>query len=359
MNKPQKENSGLWFWVLFVIMLYVFLCRPVTAAFRQRTEPTPAPVQAVTPSPVPTPVPTPVVTPSPTPVITPAPTPAPTPKPTPSPTPTPVPTPVETYGWEYCSPLGSAYSLGGRNLIVSIFLSGLDYAWTWDVNNYRDNILAYNSLYHLSVACSWLTEQAQRYEETPVFYYDWSVYSDLYYEAHLPLTLAVEDFSAEYYGICDFIHTSVDIDALMSKYDAGNVVFLVWINNPPDSGLYSWAWAANEETRLYPYEFCKLFIYFDSTEIWPADIAHEILHCYGARDLYMVGSPSITQQYVDYLDRIDSDDIMRMVLEPKTGYALQDRIANSFSPVDAYYVGLTDYCDDVVTFGLGESEFLH
>jgi hypothetical protein len=288
------------------------------------------------------------------------------PSPTPTPTPrisyvrpTPAPTPEQTNGWELFSELGSAYKLNGTTLIVSIFASDPNYSWRWDVNNGRDNALAYDSLNSLGVACGWLTRQANKYGATPYFYYDWSVYNDLFYEAYLDTDMTQQTFFLGIYTETEkFIHNSIDSDALMRKYGAGNVVYLVFVNDPSGYKINSRAYPISVDSQMrYPYEFCTLFIYEGDYRLWPGAIAHEILHCFGAPDLYMVTSTEITQQYADYQNRICSNDIMRVTFDPNTGEVYYDRIVNEISEIDAYYLGLRSYCADVAAWSLGKSAF--
>ncbi len=78
--------------------------------------------------------------------------------------------------------------------------------------------------------------------------------------------------------------------------------------------------------------------------------AHEILHLFGAPDLYEARQ-GITQEYVDHLEKTDSRDIM---FNSYRGDWDSGRV--TFSELDAYYTGLTDRCEDVETYGLPKSQ---
>lgn len=262
--------------------------------------------------------------------------------------------PEESRGWELFSENGSANVLNGTNLIVSVFVSDSDYSWQWDANGYADNTLAYNSLNNLSIACNCIIQEANRYGANPNFYYDWSENPDLYYETHLSVHTTGQDTSSIYYAVAEYINTTIDSDALMRKYGAGNVVYLLFINTPSGYKINSGSYNLNDESALYPYEFCTMFIHEGDYELWPAAIAHEILHCYGAHDLYMVTSSAITQEYVDYQESSKTNDIMRVTFDPYTGEVYYDRIVNELSELDAYYVGLTSSSSDVDEWSLGK-----
>ena len=81
-----------------------------------------------------------------------------------------------------------------------------------------------------------------------------------------------------------------------------------------------------------------------------ASCAHEILHCFGAYDLYY-SSAEIPQSYVDYCNNTHSNDIMFTVNSGKD-------ISVLFTDLDAYYVGLIDYCSEVERWGLVKSSHL-
>lgn len=262
--------------------------------------------------------------------------------------------PGESKGWELFSENGSANALNGTNLIVSVFVSDPDYSWQWDVNDYADNNLAYHSLNNLSIACSWITQEASRYGANPVFYYDWSEYPDLYYEANLSVRMTSQNWGDIYQATTNYINTTIDSDALMRKYGAGNVVYLLFVNTPPGYEINSGSFNLNDGSAPYPYEFCTMFIHEGDYELWPAAIAHEILHCYGAHDLYMVTSSAITQEYVDYQENSKTNDIMRVTFDPDTSEVYYDRIVNELSELDAYYVGLTSTNADVDAWSLGK-----
>ena len=78
-----------------------------------------------------------------------------------------------------------------------------------------------------------------------------------------------------------------------------------------------------------------------------ATFAHEILHCFGAYDLYYA-SKTIPQAYVDYCKQSNSKDIMYTI-------NLGKEIRMTFTELCAYYVGLIDTCETVEIWGLGKS----
>lgn len=75
------------------------------------------------------------------------------------------------------------------------------------------------------------------------------------------------------------------------------------------------------------------------------------MHCFGAVDLY-AASDYVTQAHVDHLRAIRSNDIMFSI-----DYRDPDHIGESFSDLDAYYLGLVMYNADQQAYGLRRSSF--
>ena len=75
-----------------------------------------------------------------------------------------------------------------------------------------------------------------------------------------------------------------------------------------------------------------------------------MMHCFGAHDLYYANE-FIPSEYVEHLESIYTNDIMYTVCDSK-------EIFNDFSDLDAYYVGITDHCDEVEKWGLAISEHM-
>ena len=88
----------------------------------------------------------------------------------------------------------------------------------------------------------------------------------------------------------------------------------------------------------------------------PACFAHEILHTFGAPDLYYAGMSNITQEYIDQIKDSGLNDIMRITSDPNTYQYVYDDITNEITDITAYYVGLTDHSDTVTEWGFAPSE---
>ena len=106
----------------------------------------------------------------------------------------------------------------------------------------------------------------------------------------------------------------------------------------------------------YPYEICYMFMGEDGYYESPAPIAHEMLHTFGAPDLYVADEYGITQEYVDYIAQNGLNDIMRNCYDPNTGSPVYDSVKNEITDITAYYVGLTDYSETVQEWGFEPSQ---
>ena len=90
-------------------------------------------------------------------------------------------------------------------------------------------------------------------------------------------------------------------------------------------------------------------------ETEPAVYAHEILHLYGANDLYYAND-AITELYVEHCKQSNSNDIMYADYDI-TGKPAPDRITNEYTELDAYYTGLTDTSREVEQWNLGKEVY--
>lgn len=80
---------------------------------------------------------------------------------------------------EYNGALGSAGSLRGTTLLISIFTNDAQTAWDDEAD--REEMLL--TLNRMDTAAQWLTEQAAAYGSDASFLYDWTADPDLRYDA--------------------------------------------------------------------------------------------------------------------------------------------------------------------------------
>lgn len=247
------------------------------------------------------------------------------------------------YVSDYDGSLGSAGALRGTTLIVSIFAD--DDATCWDPS--ADAGRMAQTLNHLTTAVQWLSAQAKAYGAEAEFVYDWTVNDDLYYEAAFTENLVIS--GAEEYGTqTDYIEKNIDVQRLIDKYRADNVIYFFYFNTDYENEVRPWSlgYASGED---YKTEIVNLYVRFGGEyDAPPATYAHEILHTFGAYDLYY-SSAAISQNYVDHCAEIGSNDIMYTVNS-------ENVITVELTPLDAYYVGIGPCPAEVGQWDLYPSE---
>ncbi len=253
----------------------------------------------------------------------------------------------------FTSRTGSCGSIVGKTVLVSIFVSDPASSWNFDKKADFDS---YTNLYwRLSDACGWLSQQVSRYSWGRAdFVWDWYNQPYLYYEFRASRYMNGTDNA--YSDLRDFIRSNVDLNRIKDYYRADNVIFLAYYNVDKKVRQQCWAWnydfynapGADSEGAL------EIVWLLDGSWGYPcgaATFAHEMMHCFGAVDLYKA-SEKVPQRYVDRLKKSRSKDIMYTI-----DYSTPNTIKEKFTDLDAYYLGLLSYADDVRAYGLTRSAF--
>jgi len=247
--------------------------------------------------------------------------------------------------------LGSCSEMAGTTVLVSIFLDDANSSWASNPSAIDD------ALNYTGIATNWISKQAAAYGCNSNFIYDWKANSDLYYEGSVGTNMTDEENADG--AAWGFINANVDSQALLQKYNADNIGFMFYINTPLSNNNTSCT-RNYYEGMEYPYEMCLIYMFCDNEEESPASIAHEILHLFGAPDLYSADTDGdnygVPQELVDELESTKSNDIMFTTYDAKKDVPYYDKITNDFTEVDAYYVGLTDSCDFVNQWNLQPSQ---
>ena len=245
--------------------------------------------------------------------------------------------------------LGSAGSPEGTTLIVSIFANELN--TSWDFDTVEDRATRTLMLNHMDVATAWLTQQIGAYGAESRFIYDWEENPDLYYTHDFNQLFLVRKDSGGYWKQKLYVLENIPTEELKEKYQAQNIIYMFYFNTDESNTVNSWSLGNNQDLET---EIINVFVrdnLSDGFYYMPASsLAHEIMHCFGAHDLYYA-SDVIPQSYVDHCEAIDSQDIMYTT-------CVGDTIPQLFTQLDAYYLGLVDSCDEVTAWGLGKSSYL-
>ena len=245
--------------------------------------------------------------------------------------------------------LGSAGSPDGTTVIVSIFANELN--TSWDFETEADRTTRTLMLNHMKSATSWLTKQLGAYGAESHFIYDWEANPDLCYTYDFGQLMLVRTDGGGYWKQENYVLDNIPTEDLMEKYHAQNILYMFYFNTDESNTVNSWTLSDRQDVET---EIINVFVrdnLSDGFYYMPASsLAHEIMHCFGAYDLYYA-SDAIPQAYVDHCKATGSRDIMYTV-------SLGDTIPQLFTRLDAYYLGLVDSCDEVTTWGLGKSSHL-
>ena len=150
----------------------------------------------------------------------------------------------------------------------------------------------------------------------------------------------------------DTLCASLAADSRLAAYGARHIAFLFFL---PISGTsFTMAHYADDGDSFY-YEYSCLYktdAYTDGEAESPATYAHEILHLFGAPDLYEGSSdPYVDEALVSYVADTYPGDIMLSTYEDD-GSSRFDAITKEISPLTAYCLGLTDTCPELAQFPL-------
>ncbi len=257
---------------------------------------------------------------------------------------------AQHYKSYYDGSLGTCGDLKGNVLIVSIFIS--DKNTSWDASDKADQEMINKTLRDVRTATEYLREQAASYGSRVQFIYDWSAYPELIYSAQFKSVDMVTAEGTYYNTQSTWIKRNIDIQGLKDKFSADHVLFINFFDTALSNPVHCWSLGASSfpegSKDTYYIELINLFCRFENYVTMPSVYAHEMLHAFGAHDLYYASS-QIPQSYVDNLNRTGSRDIMFTVTS-------SDEITNYVSPLDAYYIGIAPAPEEVSYWKLSASE---
>lgn len=230
---------------------------------------------------------------------------------------------------------GSCGLLAWPSVLYSIYLQDTESRWTQEAMAQTRESLA--------VAVSWIAEQAQSYNASPKISYD-NGENGLYTVVDCTSTLTEQTTGdSAFYDYVDTLTAAVDTEAIQSAFGTASIGYLIFL--PVEGSAYSILHYI-EDGSSYLNEFSCLYLYdpysapgtYDS----PAVYAHEILHLFGAADLYADSTDAfVTQPLAQYVVNTWPDAIMYDTYN-SDGSICYDRIEKSICPLTAYRLGLTD-----------------
>lgn len=255
--------------------------------------------------------------------------------------------------WERNSGLrGSADVCSGNTVICTVFVNNP--TDVWDFSDSEDTERRGHIRTYLGIACDYLEHEASRYDQRLKFTWDFEAQPNLAFIYDTNLSYEAEGWDE---ALWRYLDENVDLNALSEQYHARNIIFLTCMNTDESceavTSTRSWY-----PDMPYPYEFISLY-YIDSGVVnCPAVYAHEILHTFGAPDLYMEDEEyDIGDDFVSWVALNLPNDIMYHCSDAETGDYVYDRITNEISEVTAYYIGWLPESRIVKENGLAKSQY--
>lgn len=225
---------------------------------------------------------------------------------------------------------GSAGVLEGKSVLISIYIEDPVTRWSEkDKNEASKKVMC---------ASRYIKKQAKKYGKDVTIIADRKKYKDICYDHQTRLKIKDSNKSHMklYKEMKKFIEDQVDVTAIRGKYGTDSIGFLFHVNK---SGLSSTMVHYIQDGTKYFYECSTLFSRYEKKPEGASTYAHEILHLFGARDLYERSLPDgILSSFVRYVERKFPNDIMYSTYT-MSGKQLKYRIKNEISRITAYFLG--------------------
>lgn len=229
--------------------------------------------------------------------------------------------------------LGSAPYLRGKNVLVSLFVATPESSFTKEEQE--------EALAKVSKAVTYIEEQAAVYGVEAEFVYDFSEYQDLKLEAQADFEIneSVDFIDRLDEEIALWKQELVSYDELLARYDADGIAMLIFVNNPGISYaiVYDGTDSVQETVILFTGDYYK-----PGCEETATAYAHEILHVFGAHDLYE--DAEFTAEVSEYVALTYPQEIMYTV-EERNG-----QITAQLSEITAYHLGWVDELAELKQF---------
>lgn len=234
--------------------------------------------------------------------------------------------------------LGSASYLKGKNILVSIFADTPDSSWE---ETEKEAVLE-----KIAVAAAYIEDRAEQYQVDASLLYDWTQYKDLKKKAKTDFSIREDtDFIDRLdEEISLWFETKINYEELLEKYRAQGIATLVFVNNPGIS--YAIVYDGTDNIKESIILFSK--DYYNPGRLETATVyAHEILHVFGAHDLYE--DAEFTDEVADYVRKTYPNEIMYSVTENGQA-AYNSTINHILSPITAYHLGWIDEAEEISMF---------
>lgn len=246
------------------------------------------------------------------------------------------------------SPTGSAKYLDGSTVLVSLFIEDTESYWSLE-----DKELVMSKM---DLASSFLMEEGNSYGKSVNLIYDINEHPDLAYT--VSYSKAIDDSDDSSLELLDYMTQYIDDNIptqdLLTSYSVDSIAYMCFLNK--DGISYTFPYYRGD-SRIYYYETCYMFLKCDGDYEPPSVYAHEILHLFGARDLYSTNqTDGITKDFVQYIEANYPNEIMLTTYDENWNN-VQDHVTNDLSDITAYFIGWLDTIPELDTYPSIRSSF--
>ncbi|SNU05572.1 hypothetical protein SAMN06297422_10460 [Lachnospiraceae bacterium] len=258
----------------------------------------------------------------------------------------------------YDAKYGSSGPLEGDIAVVSIFAG--DTTTSWNFDNSEDQELMQRAYTNLQIATDYLESNCKSYGKEVNFIYDWNEHPELLYmmDTDLDHNIANSDAYTYWANAREILSQNIPTEEILKSLNTDHIIYLMYFNTPLSTTVSNNAMCFE---KIYdydpPYEGCFFYMQHDNIVASPATFAHEMLHTFGAPDLYQAWEYGLTQEYVSYAESTNLNDIMNIQWDPNTIQPVYDSIVNEITDITAYYTGLTDHSDTVDQWGFEKNMY--
>lgn len=229
--------------------------------------------------------------------------------------------------------LGSAPYLEGRNILVSMFVTTPESTWTEEEKQ--------QMLKKVETAAVYIEEAARSYEIETELIYDFTEYPELYKEAVVDFLINEEtDFLDRLdEEIALWFEESIDYTKMVDTFEADGIATMVFVNNPGIS--YAIVYDGTDNVKESLVLFSEDYYNGGKAEL-PITYAHEILHIFGAHDLYE--EAEFTSEVTEYVETTYPREIMLTVTLSGNSETVIDA---DVSPITAYHLGWLNEIEEI------------
>lgn len=238
----------------------------------------------------------------------------------------------KTSGW-FDSPTGSAKYLDGSTILISLFIEDSSSSWSDD-----EKALVMSKM---DLANDFLVAEGNSYGKTVNLIYDIYEHPDLTYT--IDYSGRIDDSDDAAYDLLDYVTEYIDdnipTQRLLKTYGVDSIAYMCFLDK---SGV-SYAYPYYEgDSDIYYYETCFLYLRCDGDYEPPAVYAHELLHLFGARDLYVTNElDGITKDFVQHIETNYPNEIMLTTYD-ENWENVQNYVSNDLTDITAYFIGWLD-----------------